>query len=324
MLPHRASRGAEMAVSVFTVDGEAPARRLDAWRARISETFVGLDCEAERGGLASGSVASSTAGPLHVSHVRTVAQRVRRTPKLIRRDGAETILVSLQLSGEGVVAQDGRAARLRPGAFALYDSTRPYDLVFDGPFEQVVLHMPRRVMAARIARLDALTALSLSGGGAAATAGFLGALGPALREASAEEAEGLGRVALDLLALGLARLSGSAPLGGPAAEGLRRRAKAAMEARLAEPGLASADVAAEIGVSLRRLQEAFAEAGETPSGWLRARRLDQAATRLRDPALAGATITEIALDAGFADAAHFSRRFRARFGAPPRRARSRA
>ena len=30
----------------------------------------------------------------------------------------------------------------RPGDFALYDSTRPYQLLFDDDFEQIVLKLP--------------------------------------------------------------------------------------------------------------------------------------------------------------------------------------
>ena len=44
--------------------------------------------------------------------------------------------------GIGIIAQDGREARLMPGDFACYDSTRPYTLNFDSSFEQLVLHMP--------------------------------------------------------------------------------------------------------------------------------------------------------------------------------------
>lgn len=310
---------AGVAETFFSVDAAPPGRRLDAWRAAISETFVRLDCEADRRAPLSGSVASRAAGETLASHVRSVAQAVRRTPRLIRRDGAEVMLVSFQLSGRGLVAQDGREARLGPGEFALYDSTRPYALAFEEPFDQLVLHMPRAALAARLGRPEALTARRIGGGGPArAAAAYLAALGPALREAGPEEAAALGRAALDLVALALGREAGALPPGGAAAEALRRRAKLRMAERIGEPGLGLPDLAAALGVSPRRLQEAFAEAGETPSGWLRERRLALAAERLRAPAWAGASVTGIAFGLGFADPSAFARAFAARFGESPR------
>ena len=36
--------------------------------------------------------------------------------------------------GVGGVVQDGRETLIRPGEFAIYDTTRPYELQFDGAF----------------------------------------------------------------------------------------------------------------------------------------------------------------------------------------------
>ena len=73
------------------------------------------------------------------------------------------MLISLQVRGIGVIAQDGREARLQPGDFACYDSTRPYTLNFDAAFEQLVLHMPREAMVRRIGRTELWTARRIEG-----------------------------------------------------------------------------------------------------------------------------------------------------------------
>ena len=80
------------------------------------------------------------------------AQIVRRTPAKIARASEDYFLVSIQTEGRGVVSQDGRDAVLAPGDFALYDSTRPYTLTFDGPFQQIVLMLPGKTLAHRPAR----------------------------------------------------------------------------------------------------------------------------------------------------------------------------
>lgn len=305
-----------MTPNVFSADDQPPHLRLDYWRTVVSETFVGLECDEAPNAPMAGSVTCAEAGNVLVSHVHTVAQTVRRTPHLIRRDGAEVFLVSVQLSGEGVISQDGREARLRPGDFALYDSTRPYALNFSDPFDQMVLHMPRSTLERRIGGARGLTARRIGAepGAASATRAFLSALGPALAAADAQTSAQLGEAALDLAAIALSELAGGDVISlNDAAEGLRARAKAEMSFRLGDASFTTVDLAASLRVSPRRLQEVFAQAGETPMKWLWERRLSLAAERLRDPSWAGASITEIAFRSGFSDAAQFSRRFRARF-----------
>lgn len=74
-------------------------------------------------------------------------------------------------------------------------------------------------------------------------------------------------------------------------------------------------IAQATGLSLRQLERLFADhLGQSLSETAMAIRLDAAAHRLRATDI---SITAIALDCGFASTAHFSRRFRARFGLPP-------
>jgi AraC-like DNA-binding protein len=51
--------------------------------------------------------------------------------------------------------------------------------------------------------------------------------------------------------------------------------------------------------------------------WIRSRRLERCRRDLLDPALATRTVEAIGERWGLTDAAHFSRVFRRRFGAPP-------
>ena len=107
--------------------------------------------------------------------------------------------------------------------------------------------------------------------------------------------------------------------GGPA----RRRSRRWPGARLRDPGLTVAAIAAELHVSVSTLHRAFAgepcidrgvDLGAAPRR--RARR--PRATRR----CAHRTIGDIAFSWGFCDASHFSRAFRARFGATARAVRA--
>jgi hypothetical protein len=72
-------------------------------------------------------------GGLNLTRVDSDAQTVVRTKRLIARSVDDTMLVSFAVQGGGRVVQDGREALLEPGDLALYDTTRPYQLLFDGP-----------------------------------------------------------------------------------------------------------------------------------------------------------------------------------------------
>ncbi|MFX8071305.1 hypothetical protein ABTK88_19610, partial [Acinetobacter baumannii] len=83
-------------------------------------------------------------------------QRVFRTPARIRRAREEFVLVALGLAGSGGVVQDGREAVIEPGQFALYDTTRPYELQFDGEFSQMVIQLPRAELLRRVGATERL------------------------------------------------------------------------------------------------------------------------------------------------------------------------
>lgn len=95
---------------------------------------------------------------------------------------------------------------------------------------------------------------------------------------------------------------------------LADRAKEFIEQHLGDPGLSPSRVAAACHVSLRCLQDAFAVTGDSPAGWIRERRLQQARAELltsdRSAAAIGARW-------GYPNPTSFGRAFRARFGAPP-------
>jgi AraC-like DNA-binding protein len=85
--------------------------------------------------------------------------------------------------------------------------------------------------------------------------------------------------------------------------------------------VASAELEQVAGQDRYALARAFREAyGTSPYRYLLMRRLDG----VRDGILAGRSLAEIALDAGFADQAHLSRMFKAAFGLSPARFRDAA
>lgn len=101
---------------------------------------------------------------------------------------------------------------------------------------------------------------------------------------------------------------------GGLAPGVLRRVRAHVDANLAAK-LELADLAAIASLSRCHFAYAFKQSlGCTPHRYVMSRRLEKAGEFLRTSSL---PIVEIALATGFADQSHFSRCFRAFFGASP-------
>jgi len=142
-------------------------QRLAYWTDMICNVYVQLGCDPVPGaggrGDFEGSIRQHTLPSLDVSVVTSGPQKVMRTPGHIARSSDDYFLVSIQARGRGVVRQDGRDAVLAVGDFALYDSTRPYQLLFDDAFEQIVLKLPGERLRSELRETEALTATTVSG-----------------------------------------------------------------------------------------------------------------------------------------------------------------
>lgn len=298
----------------------APAQRLAYWSDVVCDTYVQLECDAPAAAPFEGEIAVDRLAALALTRVTSTAQVVRRTPSLIARADEDRFLVSIQTAGRGVVSQDGRDALLGPGDFALYDSTRPYTLTFDGAFQQIVLMLPGPVLRSALRDTGRLTATAVPGTRGAGRlliemirtlSTDLDALAPASASAVAESVT-------HILVAGLSAL--------PAAQGRpvsrrtafhREQVRALVRQRLRDPQLTVAEVARALRLAPSTLHRAWAGEPCSLADWIWAQRLDAARRDLADPAHAGRSVSEIAFACGFNDAAHFSRAFRARFGCAP-------
>ena len=312
----------------LSTDQVEPAQRLAFWTDLVCSTYVQLDCDAADGAqTVEGRIEADALATLQLSQVTATPQTVRRTPAQIARASEDYFLVSIQTAGEGTVVQDDRAAQLAPGDFALYDSTRPYALHFAVPFQQVVLRLPGPTLRTALRDTGALTARAVSGQRGAGhlmitmirtLAADIGHLAPASAAAVADSVT-------QILIAGLSTLPAAQP---PTVSNLaayhRAQIKAALRARLRDPSLTVASLAAQLRLSPSTLHRAWVGEPCSIAEWLWAQRLEAARRDLCDPAQRGRSVSEIAFACGFNDAAHFSRAFRARFACSPRELRGAA
>jgi AraC-like DNA-binding protein len=300
----------------------APRDRLSYWIDAVCDTYVQLECDApERGGSIEGEIRLDTLATLELSCVTASAQHVRRTPAKIAHASEDYFLVSIQTRGQGAVLQDGRTALLGPGDFALYDSTRPYDLVFEGDFQQYVLMLPGPELRSQLRETQQLTARPVSGrrGAGHLMIGMIESLASDIEALEPASAAAVAQSVEHILVAGLRSLPGQAPASVSQMTAFHReQIKSFVRERLRDPRLSVAQVAAHLRVSPSTVHRAFAREPCSITDWIWAQRLEGVKRDLCDPSLAARSVSELAFSWGFNDAAHFSRAFRARFACAPR------
>jgi AraC-like DNA-binding protein len=298
--------------------------RLDIaeWRRLVRASFVPLEIEPLHVEFV-GAISSRVVDEVAVFDIAATPHRVRRTSALIAAGDEPYFKLSLQLEGDARLSQDGRTADIRPGDLAIYDTTRPYELVFDGDSRALVIMFPQRVVDLPAASVAEVTAVVFSRESALGRViiPFLTELGTSIERLQGPDGIRLVHSALDLL---VTLLSSRLHVETDPRRRLTQDIRAYVDARLGDTSLTPASIAQAHFISVRHLHATFSADGVTLAAWIRERRLDRIRRDLADPMHVGESLHQIAARWGLSDAAHFSRLFRSRFGESPRDHRRRA
>lgn len=295
------------------------ARSISDFRAAVNDSFVPLQVSSPHPDRFRGVIRGAGVDDVHVMDVRATDHVVERTPELIARGDRPYFKVGLMLAGTGLLIQDDREAVLTPGDLAVYDTSRPYSLVFGEEFRTMVVMFPRHLISLPPETVGQLTAVRMSGteGLGSMIAPYLTQLASNLDELSGATGARLAHSALDLVTTLFTRELG---LDGAAADphrALMQRIRGHVDRNLASTDLSPASIAAAHYISTRHLHGLFQEQGTTVSTWIRGRRLEQCRRDLSDPVFADRPVSAVAARWGFVDAAHFSRAFKAAYGLSP-------
>jgi AraC-like DNA-binding protein len=304
----------------FATDAVPAYRRLALWQDIVCDVYVQLDCKSDLGNAFNGRIARTPLGQASCSEVSSHQQRVYRTRSRIARSSEDFFLIALGKHGVGGVAQDGREAVIHPGEFAIYDTTRPYELQFDDAFTQVILQVPRDMLQRRIAGLETLTATSFGCDRPLQKLAhdFVYQLCQSADGIQPEHAVRLSEQAMDLVAMALSERLGTRALPSTRRLALLHRLKAHVRTNLADPDLSLSETAAALGVSPRYVNDLLSEEGTSFQRFVLTERLAQCHRDLASPILAHRHVSEIAFSWGFNELSHFGRVFRERYGLSPR------
>ena len=299
----------------------APKDRFAYWTDMICDVYVQLDCESSEARDFAGSIRRDSLSSLDLSVVQSDAQHVLRTPRQIAKASEDFFLVSIQTRGCGIVRQDGREAALAPGDFALYDSTRPYELIFESAFQQLVLMLPGEQLRSLVKNTEALTATAVSGrqGAGHLLIGMIDTLKQDIDHLQPASAAAVADGVVNILVAGLRTVpaAGRRELTDLTTYHLER-IKAYVREHLRDPELSIRTLAAALRLSHGHVHRLFQSEPLPLAHFIWAQRLDTCRRELIDPRLRHRSISDIAFGCGFNDAAHFSRAFRERYGLSPR------
>lgn len=298
----------------------AVARDFPAWQRLVTESFVPLDVTTDHPDQFHGQMRSRVLDEVSIVEVTAKGHTVFRTPHLISRSDRMYFKLSLQISGTGMLIQDNREAVLEPGDLAVYDTHRPYSLIFDDDFRSMVLMFPHDLIELPVDTVGQLTAVRMAGdsGLGKMISPFLVHLTANLDQLSGASGLRMAHNALDLVTtmfaaeLNLGRNKSENPH-----RALVNKIRDFIEVHLGDPELSPAAIAAEHFISTRHLHNLFQSEGTTVAHWIRTRRLEHCRRDLRDPIHQHRPVAAIASRWGFIDAAHFSRIFRSAFGESP-------
>lgn len=298
--------------------GDAPLT-FTAYRHAVSNAVVALDVHSADDQRFRGSLDASVAGDIHVFGIGADGHSVHRTPGLISRAPQQYLKFSLIESGTGFIVQDGREISLRAGDMAIYDTDRPYSLLFDDTMRMSVVMFPKVMLDIPAETVGRLTATRLDGaGGVGAMIGpYVASLARGAADLDGHLARRMFRTAVDMVGTLLEANLGRDATSTDAHGTLLRRMLDYIDEHLSDSALSPGQIAAAHFVSVRHLHAVFNEQGTTVSTVIRSRRLERCYDALVDPQQAHRSITAVAMAHGFVDAAHFSRTFRAHFGVPP-------
>ncbi|MFO1428412.1 MAG: helix-turn-helix domain-containing protein [Steroidobacteraceae bacterium] len=304
---------------LISTESVPPGDRLAYWMDFVCAQLMRLDCQ---------TLADSPQNPFFGEmtwremarlsavrmRVRVDGAEIRRTPAHVACCQNEQYMLIVQESGQCRVRQHGREALLRPGDGVIHAATSPYALSFRGDFEQTVLVLPGDLLAPFVRDLDRGCACVLPREAPATRLlAQLAAIAAAVPEPLPPHiAAGVGHLIAETLV---------AALPGNERHGLTQyhvaRAKETALARLGDPGLSPAKIAAVTGLSTAHLHRLFAACGEAVMAWVWARRLEACRRDLEDPCYDGLPVAAIGFRWGYKTDAHFSRAFKVRYGATP-------
>lgn len=239
----------------------------------------------------------------------------RQRRQMGETDG-EFVVVLMTRAGRETVSQGDAEAELQPGDAVVWDSTKPARFTVWEPLAKRSLLIPRAALEEVNGRAWTPSGVMLNGAAPATRLllSYLDSLSATLPALGSTAVAAARNATLELL-MGALRMEGDAPSTSLAQPALRAAMDRYIERHLLGGAVTISDIAVAHGVSVRTVNRIFNATGQTVGEVIRVRRLARAREDLTDSDM---PVSSIAHRWGFSDPSHFTRSFKAHYGASPR------
>lgn len=296
------------------------ANNLEDFTQLVSQSFVPLKLSESSHCNFSATLRMADSDNIFFTEVNAHPHMVERTIETINSGGAGYYKVSLLLEGSSILVQDGKELVMNAGDISIYDTSRPYSLIFNENFRNLIMMFPKNRFQLPISYTEQLTAIALNKEHPALSpvvTSFLSQFPSQLHQLDEQLRIKLSNTSLDLVSTLISSILDTRPESRNPRQMLLQKIFRYIETHLTSPDLTPNTIASHHYISIRHLHALFQEAGTTVSAMIRERRLERCRLDLVDPVLADRNISAVAAKWGFTDAAHFSRLFKATYGVSP-------
>ena len=289
-----------------------------AWRDWMACLFNGLESDLYGDTVFDGEVQTARAGDVVLTRLAGNRHRVIRTTRMSRHGDPAYLKIVAPWQGSAAVEQYGRQAFVRPGAWAIYDTTGSYEVGNPVRTEHLIVMLPKEQLIERGLKLDLLMGRTVGGASGISRVALENMRNTykELPQMSEAARRGAGELIVELVRLSLQELAGQ-ECATTQLEAFRDRIRSYISMHLRDPALSIDDIAVALNCSKRHLYNAFSAEDDTLARYILRRRLQACMRDLKNPDQLHRTITEIAFSWGFSSGAYFSRAFREHAGVAP-------
>ena len=243
--------------------------------------------------------------------------RVSRGSAQIANDEGGFLGVLLQRTGRTVFEFGSEQTVIKSGELLIWDGGRSIQFNMPDHFQMVCLHVRSDIFESVLPQAGSYAGehLEQRNNITRLVGACLSTLADDVVTSAAESIETAVELTLGMLGAALTQHRESNNIAPRAS--LYRRLTSFIEEQLADPDLSPAMIAQKHRISPRYLHLIFGEQGTTVGTWIKSRRLAKCRAELAN-LRNDRSVTEISMDWGFSDVAHFSRSFSSAYGISPR------
>jgi AraC family transcriptional activator of tynA and feaB len=302
-----------MPISVST-DPVHPTERQAFWTEAICRSFANVETRPIGPATVSGHFEFVEIGSVKLVRFDSSPQCYSRDARLVSKACSDEFMFDFQRRGRSSMAQAGNESTIEPGYGVLYDARRPFEDRLDGPeqrSEVLIVTVPAASLLRAVPHAERLCAkpVPLAGAVARSIAAFIRRSIDASADKPAQsETDTIAYLAALLrLVCGIDHQLTRSSLFGLVDTYLRANIVSIRPVQA---------IAADFGISERTFHRMFADRQTTFERHLLRLRVGLFQHLLRQPS--DISIAALAMQCGFADAAHATRTFRSFFGVTPR------